>query len=88
MHFTEDGRYARLESYSTTKKQYFHQANTWLELDFGEWTPATEQAPEPAEANSPSPVIWVCTGVAAVIALAVILLRRGAKSYFWGTKTD
>lgn len=38
MHFTEDGRYARLEYYSTTQEKYFKESVAWLELDFGEWS--------------------------------------------------
>ena len=89
MHFTEDGRYARVESYSTTMNKYFHQANTWIELDFGEWTPAAtepelgEQAPateapqsqetEAVTQRIPPAVIWSCIGIAAVAVLALLV---------------
>lgn len=75
MHFTEDGRYARLDSYSTVLDRYFHEANTEIKLDFGPWTPKTYAEETPIH----SALIMVCAGVAVVVAIVVavaVILKK------------
>lgn len=48
MHFTEDGRFARVEHYSTVDKKYFRESNYDVTMDFGEapgYVPPPEAEP-------------------------------------------
>lgn len=53
MHFTEDGRYARVEHYSTVLDRYFRESNYAVTMDFDETS-------EPAEPEVPQPIQGVC----------------------------
>ncbi|MDO4749402.1 MAG: S-layer homology domain-containing protein [Eubacteriales bacterium] len=61
MHFTEDGRYARVESYSGVYDLYWKEATTELRFDFGD-PPSERVKPEfqdvPADAYYAAPVAW------------------------------
>lgn len=85
MHFTEDGRYARLESYSTTQQKYLKESVSWLELDFGEWT--GKQSPEDISTEyptaTPDVTVYVLVGAGALLVvcavIAVILVAKKKK---------
>ncbi len=48
MHFTEDGRYARVEHYSTVHEKYFRETNYAITMDFDETSdPVTPEEAEP-----------------------------------------
>lgn len=69
MHFTEDGRFAKVEYYSTVLERYFRETNANIRLDFGEDAPA---------------VNWVVIAVAvaacgAVAAATVVVLKKKGK---------
>lgn len=78
MRFTDDGRYARLDSYSTVLNSYFHEANTEIKLDFGPWTPKT-QAGE-ALTHSARILVCVCAAVVVAIAVAVVVILKKKKN--------
>ncbi len=73
MHFTEDGRYARVEYYSATQEKYFKESVSWLQLDFGEWSGSSNNA-----------TTFILIGVAALLvagaAVAVIVLTKKKKA--------
>ena len=69
MHFTEDGRFARVEYYSTVLDRYFRETNYSIHMDFGEAAPAVNRG-----------LIVVGAAVlVAVAALAVILQKKKGK---------
>lgn len=70
MHFTEDGRYARVEFYSTTQEKYFKESVSWLKLDFGEW----DGAKTSNEAPDLLPIILISAGVLVVAGVVITIL--------------
>lgn len=83
IHFTEDGRYARVEQYSTLLQKYLKEGAFWIELDFdetGDVPPAAETPAEPSDVP-PVDVAPVKTGgiaIAAVAVAAVVVLAGAA----------
>jgi len=75
MHFTEDGRYARLESYSTTQQKYLKESVSWLELDFGEWTGKQSQEDTPTKypTTTPNVTVYVLIGTGALLVVCAVI---------------
>ena len=70
MHFTEDGRFAKVEYYSTVLERYFRETNADIHMDFGAAAPAVNWVLIVAAAVA-------CAAVAVVI--VVLLKKKGKK---------
>jgi hypothetical protein len=91
MYFTEDGRHAKIEFYSTVLDKYLHESNAYISLDFDlpvketeppETTSApettqemTEQAPVQTEKGCGS-VVGISSALAVVMMLGIAVVGR------------
>lgn len=83
MYFTEDGRHAKIEFYSTVLDKYLHESNAYISLDFDlpvkeTEPPETTSAPETTQEESEKAPIRAEKGcqsaVSASSALAVLIM--------------
>lgn len=72
MHFTKDGRYARVEQYSTDQQKYLKEGAFWIELDFGE-APA-------GSGGVPMGIVVPAVAAVVVLAGAAILVNKKKKA--------
>lgn len=71
MYFTEDGRFAKVEYYSTVLERYFHETNVNVQLDFGE---------DPATVNWLTVAILSGAAVIVVAAVTVTIICKKKKN--------